>query len=191
MLMKYTRQKNSSVHQSILRRTFERFIKIRGRPEEIALGFALGTFIGVTPTMGIQIPVAVFFAALLKWNKISAALGVWITNPLTAPFIYSLTYMTGAKILSVNKLTNLTDDLTLSGIRMILKKAPEVLFALTAGGIVIGVPLAIVAYYLSYVVIKKNRDKIKNKLAQQKTRLANTKERINKKVRKSRKKTKI
>jgi uncharacterized protein (DUF2062 family) len=58
--------------QNLLRRAYERFVKIRGRPREIALGFALGVFIGMTPTIGIQMPIAVFFAALVKWSKISA-----------------------------------------------------------------------------------------------------------------------
>jgi uncharacterized protein (DUF2062 family) len=40
------------------------------------LGFAFGIFIGMTPTMGIQMPIAVFIAALIKWSKISAAFGV-------------------------------------------------------------------------------------------------------------------
>ena len=51
----------------------------------------------MTPTMGIQMPIAIFFAAMLKWSKISAAFGVWITNPLTSPFIYGLTYIVDAK----------------------------------------------------------------------------------------------
>jgi uncharacterized protein (DUF2062 family) len=37
--------------------------------------------------MGFQIAIGVFIAALLKWNKIAAAVGVQVTNPLTAPFI--------------------------------------------------------------------------------------------------------
>ena len=57
---------------NMIRRIYERFLKIRGRPREIALGFALGIFIGMTATMGIQMPIAVFFTAMLKWSKISA-----------------------------------------------------------------------------------------------------------------------
>ena len=39
---------------SIVRRVYERFIRIRGEPREIALGFALGIFVGMTPTVGVQ-----------------------------------------------------------------------------------------------------------------------------------------
>ena len=87
--------------RKFLRRLYERFVKIRGRPREIALGFALGLFIGMSPTMGIQMPISVFVAAIFQWSKISAAVGVWITNPFTAPFIYGLTYVVGARLLGL------------------------------------------------------------------------------------------
>jgi uncharacterized protein (DUF2062 family) len=81
------------------KKIYERFLKIRGRPREIALGFALGLFIGMTPFMGIQMASAAFLAELFKWNKFSAATGAWITNPLTAPLIYSINYLIGARLL--------------------------------------------------------------------------------------------
>ena len=58
----------------------------------------------MTPTMGIQMPIAVFVAALFKWSKISAAFGVWITNPITSPLIYGLTYIVGAKLLGLKSM---------------------------------------------------------------------------------------
>ena len=169
---------------TIIRRVYERFVKIRGRPREIALGFALGIFIGMTPTMGIQMPIAIFFAAMLKWGKISAAFGVWITNPLTSPFIYGLTYIVGAKLLGLRATLNLPDDLTWSIVKEILKNAPAIFGALTVGGIIIGLPLAIISYYLSYAAVNKYQQGIKDKMAAQKARLVNTKERVKKKIRK-------
>jgi uncharacterized protein (DUF2062 family) len=77
-------------------KTYERFLKIRGTPREIGLGFAIGLFVGMSPTMGFQMAIAVFLAAVFKWNKISAAAAVWITNPVTAPIIYGVTYFIGA-----------------------------------------------------------------------------------------------
>jgi hypothetical protein len=55
--------------------------------------------------MGFQTATAVFFAALFKWNKFSGAAGVWITNSVTAPFIYGMTYLVGAKMLGVGKVS--------------------------------------------------------------------------------------
>ena len=83
--------------QNLLRRVYERFVKIRGQPREIALGFAPGIFIGMTPTMGIQMPTVIFFATMLKWSRISAVFGVWINNPFTSPFIYGLSKKYGPR----------------------------------------------------------------------------------------------
>ena len=83
---------------------FLRFARLSGSPDDIAKGMALGIFIGMTPTFGFQMAIAVFCAWLLRENKIAAAVGVWITNPLTAPFIYALEYETGRVLLSMEKL---------------------------------------------------------------------------------------
>ncbi|MFA5700384.1 MAG: DUF2062 domain-containing protein [Desulfuromonas sp.] len=76
-----------------------RFLRIRANPDEIAKGFALGIFIGMTPTIGLQTPLAIFLAVVLGQDKIAAALAVWISNPITAPLIYMAEYKTGRFIL--------------------------------------------------------------------------------------------
>ena len=172
--------------RNIVRRTYERFVKIRGRPREIALGFALGIFIGMTPTIGIQMPIAIFFAAMLKWSKISAAFGVLITNPFTSPFIYGLTYIVGARLLGLKAALNLPDELTWSIVKETLKNAPAIFYALTVGGVVIGLPLAVLCYYVSYAAVNKYQQRIKVKMDAQRVRLANTKERVKQKIRKRR-----
>jgi uncharacterized protein (DUF2062 family) len=142
----------------------------------------------MTPTMGIQMPIAVFIAALFKLSKISAAFGVWVTNPLTAPFIYGFTYIVGAKLLGLKATLNLPDELTWSIVKEMLKNAPVIFGALTAGGIIVGLPLAILSYYLSYAAVNKYQQRIKDKMAGQKARLVITKERVKKKIRKKREK---
>lgn len=160
----------------MLRRVYERFIRIRGQPREIALGFALGIFIGMMPIMGIQMPIAAFFAAVLKWSKISAVFGVWITNPFSAPFIYGLTYIAGAAVLGSEATIALPENFTWSIVKDTLKNAPVIIGAMTAGGILIGLPLAVLSYFVSYAAVNKYQLSIRNKLAAQKTRLANARE---------------
>ena len=171
---------------NMIRRIHERFLKIRGRPREIALGFALGIFIGMTPTMGIQMPIAVFFAAMLKWSKISAAFGVWITNPFTSPFIYGFTYIVGAKVLGLKVKITLPEDFSWSIVKELIENAPVIFGAMTIGGILIGFPLAILSYYLSFAAVNKYQQRIKDKMAVQKARLVNSKEKLKKEIRKRR-----
>ena len=156
---------------SMLKKSYERLLRIRGKPNEIALGFALGIFIGLTPTMGFQIVAVVFLATLLKWNRISAVIGVWISNPVTAPFIYSLTYLVGAWVLDLKEKQEFMGNIEINSFFKILSKAPDFFWAMTIGGIIIGVPLTIMAYYFSFSAVKKYQDGIKEKLARQKERI--------------------
>lgn len=149
----------------VLKKTYTRFLKIRGTPREIALGMALGLFVSMTPLIGLHILIAIFFAALFKWNKISAAIGVWITNPFTAPLIYATTYFTGKFCLGIETIPKLHTDLNYSAIVTMLQKTPEIFLVLTVGGIVVGLPLAFLGYYFSYSAVSKYQEEIHNKLA--------------------------
>ena len=166
----------------IIRKVYERFIRIRGNPREVALGFALGVFVGMTPTMGVQTPIAIFFAALCGWSKLSAAVGVWISNPLTAPVIYGVSYITGAKMMHLAPVFNMPLSPSWSTLKAMLLKAPQALGAMTVGGIVIGLPLAVLAYYLAYGAVEKYQKNVKEKLVRQKAKLAATKKKVKKKV---------
>jgi uncharacterized protein (DUF2062 family) len=176
---------SNNIALTSLKKGYRRFLKIRGHPNEIALGLALGLFVGMTPSMGFHTAIAVFFAALFKWNKISSAVGVWITNPLTAPFIYGVNYFIGAKLIGLQKVYLLSEAHGFTKIYKIMLKAPEIFWALTIGGVLLGLPLAIAGYYFSFSVVQKYQDDIKEKLAKSKEKLAQKKEmRIKKKQRK-------
>ena len=90
-----------------------RFVRLRGLPEEIAKGVALGIFIGMTPTFGFQMAIALLFAYLLRENRLAAILGVWVTNPVTAPVIYAVEYEMGRLLLGMPR-TSLPTEFTWS-----------------------------------------------------------------------------
>lgn len=146
------------------KKLYRRFIRLRGNPREIALGFALGIFIGMSPTMGIQIITAVLIAALLKWNKIAASIGVLVTNAFTAPLIYAGTYLIGARVLGLQGSFELPKEANLETVLNWLEKAPEIFGAMAIGGIIVGLPLAVAAYFASFHVstlYQHRRDKVK------------------------------
>lgn len=76
----------------------------RGRHNGVptARGTAIGLSIGLTPTVGIQMPMIFLLWALLKWfkpdwrfNLIVAFAWTWPTNIVTAPFCYYVFLITG------------------------------------------------------------------------------------------------
>jgi hypothetical protein len=172
------------------RRAYQRFLKIRGHPREISLGFALGLFVGMSPFMGLHTAIAVLLAALFKWNKISAALAVWISNPFTAPVIYSLTYLIGAKVLSYENSYALPRSFDLDALLVIIRSAPEIIWVFIIGGVVAGIPLAIAGYFGAYLAIFEYRQNLKPKLNIEKATDIARKIKSRKKKRKKKKKKK-
>ncbi|MDH3976414.1 MAG: DUF2062 domain-containing protein [Deltaproteobacteria bacterium] len=138
------------------------FIRLRGSAEEVARGMALGVFIGMTPTMGIQMPIALFFAMILRENKIAALIGVWISNPMTVIPIYTFNFKMGKYLLG-------TPDLKMpdfSSLEDIFQLGYDLLMPLTMGSLVVGVVAAAVAYVATlyiYSAVKYEKDKIKRK----------------------------
>lgn len=168
-----------------LQKTYERFLKIRGNPREIALGLALGLFVGMTPFMGFHTAIAVFFAAIFKWNKISSAVGVWVSNPLTAPFVYGGTYIVGARVCGSNGSFTPPSELGVSTIVNLLQKTPEIFWTLIVGGVIVGLPLAAAGYYFSYQSVLKYQQGIGARIAEK-----IEKSTLKKRARKKRKKRK-
>ena len=76
----------------------------RGRHDGVptARGTAIGLAFGLTPTVGIQMPMILVFWTVVKWiaprwrfNLIVALAWTWITNVVTAPAYYYLCLITG------------------------------------------------------------------------------------------------
>lgn len=166
---------------SPLHKAYKRFLKIRGQPREIALGFSLGLFVGMTPFIGLHTVIAVPLAALLKWNKISAAISVWFTNAATAPLIYSLTYLVGARIIGIHYDFSWADIKSFSAVYDLILKAPEIVWAMIVGGVVLGLPLAVIGYYVIFLVLHRYQENIRIKLEKSKQKIAQRRKRPRKK----------
>lgn len=171
-----------------IKKAYYRFLKIRGNPREIALGFALGILVGMTPFMGLHMAIAVPLAALFKWNKFSAALAVWISNPLSAPVVYGITYYVGAKVLFFENGYQLPTQFDLDALLYTLRSAPEIIGILLVGGLVVGLPLAVAGYFFALKTIVEYRESIQRKLEEKRATLARKLKRAKPRTPKKRKK---
>lgn len=79
-----------------LRYYYLRLVRIDDSPEKIAGGVALGIFLGVFPTFGLGLILAVALASWLHVNRAAALLGALIMNPFTTPFFWTLSATVGA-----------------------------------------------------------------------------------------------
>ncbi len=167
-----------------LRYQYLKIVRLKDSPRNIAKGLALGIFLGMTPTMGFQMPIAFAFASILKENKVASVLGVWVTNPITAPAIYFFNYKLGAMALGLEAtVTNKTD------IASLLRMGANIAVPLWLGGFITGIFAAIISYFLTLRSVRSyraNKAIIRKKIQQEKeiirTKLAREKEVIKQKV---------
>ncbi len=150
-----------------VRWAFNSLIRLRGSPEAIAWGLALGLFIGMSPTVGFQMMIAVPLATALRGNPAAAAAGVWLTNPFTIPFLYGLNYWIGAKILGYHIQETFGGNLTFE---MLLQSGNHVWWSLVLGGIITGGICAAVAYYPTLIMVRAGRASIIRRLERRRAR---------------------
>ena len=127
--------------------------ELRGKPHEIALGMAIGVFIGITPTIPLHPILAVTLALLVKGSKLAAALGVWVSNPLSIPLFYYGSYRVGQFVLGLPGIS-LPDDRSLL---VMARLGGQIVGAMMLGGVILGIIPAMLAYVLTLKLTSSQR----------------------------------
>lgn len=147
----------------IIKKKLSQFIdqikKLDGDPHYIAVGMSIGVFIGITPTFPFHTALAVLLAYIVRASKTAAALGVWIGNPFTMPFFYFISYKVGQLIFG----TSLPFDIKYTTFTELTKLGFDATIALITGGTLIGIPPAIVTYFITCHIAKKAHSRNKRK----------------------------
>ena len=160
--------------QRAARYYYLRFIRLSGDPYVLARGVAIGTFIGITPTIPFHTVLTLFFALTLRGSKIAALLAtVIVSNPLTFFLQYYFCWKIGKWFApgqhSWKEISSLLEAIVNGGnFSETLAALAHVGFSsfmiLLGGGIILAVPFTIAFYYLSYLLfifIQKKRLKKK------------------------------
>lgn len=138
-------------------------IRLRSSPRAIAGGLGIGTFIAFTPTVGVQIILAVILATLFSMNRPAAMIPVWITNPITVAPIYTFNYWLGLKVWDgppLHKVSGLFIDIGKTMARLefwnikdqflaILHMGKEILIPLMIGSIAVGLVSGTLVFVLT------------------------------------------
>jgi len=136
-----------------------KFIRLKGEPCVLARGVAVGTFIGITPTIPFHVILALSFSFLFRGSKVAAVLATFVvSNPITFLPQYYLSWQIGNLLLpgkhswdDISELINLI----VQGAKFneILAAFSHVslnsLTVLIAGGIVLAIPFTLVFYFMS------------------------------------------
>jgi uncharacterized protein (DUF2062 family) len=131
------------------REFIDRVKNLEGDPHFVAMGLAIGVFISITPTIPFHTVLAVSLAILLRGSKVAAALGVWFSNPVTAPIFYWGSYKLGMYILG----NRAPFDVKYESILELLDLGMDVTIAMIAGGIILGILPGIASYFITRKII--------------------------------------
>lgn len=130
----------------------------------------LGLFVAMLPIMGLQMPVAVVIAEIIRrltgirMSRIAAAAGVWLTNPVTFIPIYAVCYLVGRPFASWLMpdavMPSLTSVKSMLAEGDVASMAVGAVVALVIGGVVLAVPIVIVGYRLTLSVVERYQDRV-------------------------------
>ena len=131
-----------------------RMRQLEGNPHYIALGTAIGTFVSITPIIPFQTAVAVTLAFLVRGSKSAAAIGTWLSNPLTIPLVYYADYKLGCVLLNCQ---TTAESIRFDSFSQLMDLGLEVTSAMLVGSLVLGSIIGVIVYFLTFRVFARNR----------------------------------
>ena len=132
--------------------------KQEGSPYQRACGFGLGVFSACFPFFGLQTLIGIFLAKIFNANRLLAALGTWISNPITYLPLYFFNYRIGSFFLDEEEtslgLSHITKNALLSqgwslSLRLLIGSAVVALIS--------GLFSSICLYFLLKTLSKQNK----------------------------------
>jgi uncharacterized protein (DUF2062 family) len=169
-----------------LPRVLRWLVRLRGSPEAIGRGVAIGMVVSFTPTIGFQTVIVLFLATLLNANRPVSVVPTWITNPLTIPPIFAFNYWVGTllwpgppmKVVhrtmteAVQRIATLDFWQMYEQLMVFVGLSLEVFIPLMIGGLVVGGVCAAISYPLTVRAVRRYRQRRRRATARRRARRA-------------------
>lgn len=162
----------------IYRRFVHRILQINDTPESIALGTAVGIWLAMTPTVGIQMILMIIIGTVVRANRLAGIVMVYISNPLTLVPIYWGDYWLGSVLMGQETVTRAAFEEDLNQIlrlfneqgawdslRYAIDAKLKIFVPMMVGGSVLGAVLAAPAYPLTLRVVRAHQRRKARKAA--------------------------
>ncbi len=151
-----------------LRYFYLRFIRLRATPANIARGLAIGVFWGMFPLPGVQMLTAILTAALLRSNKLAAAAGTWLSNPLTAIPLTLFNFEVGRRLLDRPPIE--FSGISLRSVDGLLELGSDFAVSYLFGCFIVGAIAAPVFYFLGLPLIESSQRRFAARRAAQRSK---------------------
>lgn len=141
-----------------LRDKLREVISLRDSPRRLALSFAVGVFIGMSPVLGLHTVLGVAAAWVFRLNKFVTIIGVYITNPWTIVPIYTFATWVGMQLLGGGILLPAINWNALS-FAYLMKEMKPLLWPFVFGTTLVGILSSVIGYFVVYHAVVKGREK--------------------------------
>ncbi len=159
--------------QRTSRYLFLKLLRLKGSSHSIALGAAIGVFIGLTPTIPLHTVIILVLTLLTRTSFIAGlTTSLLVSNPLTYVPQYYLALVLGnlitpfhlnwERVKQVLELV-LADASFEDRLRPFLYIGYESVVVMLTGGIVLSLPAGIITYYLSRFLVNSYRRRRRQK----------------------------
>ena len=134
---------------------FHRYLKtLKGDPENLARGLAIGVFAGCFPFFGLQSLLGILLATIFRGSKVAAVTGTWISNPLTYVPIFVFNFNVGKLLLGVQK--SFADyELNYESLHAWKELGYTFTIVLLLGCLVVGSVLSVIGYFVGLHFFKR------------------------------------
>ncbi len=153
-----------------LKRVIKKLARSHISTHDLAMGAAIGFFVGMLPIMGIQMIVAAAIAAIFRVSKLAAILPVWISNPLTFIPLYGFNYWLGhvltglgpnhdeynkviAQVHALSENSSFFEGI-IESTKLFGSMGKEAVYSLCIGSVIVGLVSAFVSYPLCVKLIE-------------------------------------
>jgi uncharacterized protein (TIGR03546 family) len=140
------------LNKELWKSRFKELLSLDSHPGHIAVGFAVGVFISITPFFGLHTPMAIATAFIFRLNKLTCITGAWVNTPLTIIPLLIASHRLGEFLLGRKGEKFIVKSLDWQILR---SNASELLL----GSSLIGFVAAVTAYFVCYWVIIRFRKK--------------------------------
>ncbi len=131
-------------------------LSVNEPPQKVAMAFAVGVFVGMSPLLGLHTVLGILLAWQLRLNKLVTLIGVYVTNPWTIVPIYTFGTWLGAKVLGISHIMPTIDWQHIT-CRILFNEFRHLLMPFIIGSTLVGVVSAVAGYILIYRAVIHNR----------------------------------
>ncbi len=140
-----------------LRDKLRQVVSVKDSPRKVALSFAVGVFIGMSPLIGFHTVLGFAVAWAFRLNKFVTVIGVYITNPWTIIPIYTFATWLGARLLGVTKIIPAINWNEVN-FTFLLHEMEHLVWPFIVGTTLLGVFSAVIAYMIIYHAAARNKN---------------------------------